>query len=439
MKTLKDINEGLCHKAGTINEFVLVPVKDVQCVREAANSSAAAMYRAKVGHADKVNQNDRIYPRELWAVQIDRCKAKMKEGKLTGAVDHPSWGGGAMKDTCIKWHSMQMEADGSVFGEFSIITKHSRGADLQALVDADVAIGFSTRGIGSARRPTDDEKKRYGLPEDGCFTVVIDEDYELKKIDSVDDPSVDDAYIDITPPASAGDDAVNQPPIKENSMKTLEELKTQNADLFKLHEGAIGAAVTAATTPLNEQIAKLTGERDEAKKLVDSINAFIESNKSIKLLNIPFRETTTAEVTAKLEAATTATKTANDALAAEKAKREAAEAKLSLEEGKRLDSDRHTAVLGKIEDALKDNAFAEQLAKLVKGEDGKGGKIEDAKFDVAALEAFVADKTAEYEAIAPKAERGLTGTGNPPAKTGQGAGAGKGKTTAEDVRKSFSL
>jgi hypothetical protein len=436
MKTLQQINEGLCKKPGSINEFVLVAAKDVSVVTE-AKGAAAGRYRAKVGQADKTNQNERIYPRELWAVQIERAKGKIAAGQLTGAVDHPGWGSGALKDTCIIWHSLVMDATGAVSGEFSIVTKHSRGADLQALVDANVAIGFSTRGVGSARRPTDDEKQRYGIGDDDCCTVIIDSDYELKKIDSVDDPSVSDATIDITPPASAGDEANKQSQLQENVMfKTLDELKTQAPALHTLHEAAITAAVTAATKPLTEQVAALTAERDEAKKAVDVLNGVLESAKTVKGVAIPFRETTTKEVQEKLDAANTKATKAESDLAAEKSKREAAEQKLAAEEGKRADGDRRSATLAKLDDSLKENAFAEQIGKLIKGVDGKGGKIEDAKFDVAAMEAFVAEKTAEYESIAKPANENHGITGIEKVKP---AARKTGERTGADVRRELSL
>jgi hypothetical protein len=69
-------------------------------------------YRAKVSHADKVNQNRRIYPEAVWQDQIDRFTPQVLDnGSLAGAVDHPSYfEGGSLKNTCIIWRTLEMEA-----------------------------------------------------------------------------------------------------------------------------------------------------------------------------------------------------------------------------------------------------------------------------------------------------------------------------------------
>lgn len=153
------------------------------------------MYEAKVFHTDKINSNDRIYTRAVMQDNVDQLKPYLAEGYLCGAVDHlgPS-DGGNLRDTCVIYRDLQINAAGEGIAKFEVVKKHSRGSDLQANIEAGMKIGFSTYGYGSGHEPTEEERKQYGLGKDQ-YAVVMDRNYELKKIDAVDDPSVPDARI----------------------------------------------------------------------------------------------------------------------------------------------------------------------------------------------------------------------------------------------------
>lgn len=115
----------------------------------------------------------------------------MSKGGLRGCVEHSYEG---MKDACIIWREMQIEDDGAVYGKFEIVEKHTLGANLAAQIEAGMATGYSTSGRGSARTMDPDELRRYGLsPESDRDVVMIQPGFSLKRIDTVDDPSVWDA------------------------------------------------------------------------------------------------------------------------------------------------------------------------------------------------------------------------------------------------------
>lgn len=163
-------------------------------VMESAGDDSG-MYEAKVFHTDKINSNDRIYTRAVMQDNVDQLKPYLAEGYLCGAVDHlgPS-DGGNLRDTCVIYRDLQINATGEGIAKFEVVKKHSRGSDLQANIEAGMKIGFSTYGYGSGHEPTEEERKQYGLGKDQ-YAVVMDRNYELKKIDAVDDPSVPDARI----------------------------------------------------------------------------------------------------------------------------------------------------------------------------------------------------------------------------------------------------
>ncbi|MDB5294122.1 MAG: hypothetical protein JWO31_105 [Phycisphaerales bacterium] len=169
-------------------------------VRESAAAAGVARaagkrYVTKIGEADRINQNRRIYPRAEWAAAVDRANAEQcPNGTLGGAVDHVGMlDGGNAKNRCILWKELTLDAAGNVFGSFEIVEGHTDGANLAAWLRAGGALGFSTYGRAKARDLTADERRTYGVPE-GEHAVVM-EQYSLIGIDSVDNPSVRSAWM----------------------------------------------------------------------------------------------------------------------------------------------------------------------------------------------------------------------------------------------------
>lgn len=160
--------------------------------------SSGKTWRVKVGHVDRVNENQRIYPREVFEEEIRRWKigegrVPMSRGGLRGCVEHSCE---PMKDACILWRDLEIEQDGGVHGTFEVVADHTLGVNLLAQIEAGMAIGFSIAGKGSARSLTTDDVPRYRLnPDAVAGVVVIQPDFELRRIDSVGDPSVFDAVL----------------------------------------------------------------------------------------------------------------------------------------------------------------------------------------------------------------------------------------------------
>lgn len=433
MKTLTERNRLLTESAGPISETMMLKVDEITVV-STNEAKEGAKYRAKVSQADIPNGNRRIYPREVLAVALERCKQRIKEGKLTGACDHPGWDGG-LKDTCIVWDSLTMDQSGAVFGDFRIIAKSNHGEHLMALRDAGVALGFSTRGYGSAHYPSDDEKKRYGLDDD-CDIVIIDDNFNLRKIDSVDDPSVEDAYAESDPPASQSgkkQDSRESDPLETLTMKTLAEVQAQNSALWNEIQSAQAAAVAAATKPLNEKIVELTNISESHKKVIDGANLFVASLKDIKGVTLPERQVATPEdkakleqvgaqvkdLTTKLETANGQVKTLEQQIAADKAARDAEAAR----------AERVSKATAKLAENLENNPFAEEITAIATEE-----KVMDrADFDEAAVPGFVklhSDRFAKIAAKSNKQSAWLGVTGNP---SGSGESAKRGEGIVGEI------
>lgn len=192
-QTIAESNQALIDGTSpqAVREFLSPGDARIEAV--ATEEGKAKLWKAKISHADKLNANRRIYPRECWEANLARLKPLLKDGVLGGAIDHaPGWSSGSLKDTCLIWRDLWMEADGGVYGKFEIIG-NALGESFKAQIKAGLAVGFSTSGDGSAHEPTDAERKRYGLGED-TYAAVMHE-YTCKRVDAVDDPSVADARL----------------------------------------------------------------------------------------------------------------------------------------------------------------------------------------------------------------------------------------------------
>lgn len=169
-------------------------------VAAAVDATVEDLYEAKLFHVDKLNQNNRVYTRANMQANID-------SGQFCGSVDH----GTGLATQCVMYHDLRIEADGSGMGTFSILPTDGPGGgkNLKIQCDSGMPVGFSTYGFGGAHKPSDAERKKYGMPPasdddtdmEGNWVgpVVMDQDgprsYALTKIDAVDDPSVPDARL----------------------------------------------------------------------------------------------------------------------------------------------------------------------------------------------------------------------------------------------------
>lgn len=371
--------------------------------------------KCKVGHANKVNGNNRIYPASEWTREAAEANERCPKGLFAGAVNHPGWTeGGDLDRTVILWERLWSEGD-AWFAEFSVIEKHSAGADFVAQMDAGLAVGFSTYGYARARKPTSEEREKWGLgPEADDYEngdvsrgeyrgPLVMFDWDLRKIDAVTDPSVRDARLmreaqneKVPPPASTT--AGTAP--KEKSM-TLDELKDKDPALFALHEQAVKDAVAAKES----EAASLKAAKESYDALRKQVSDLLTVLADKHGCDRPFKEITDAEASERIAAAEKLVLAAREearkqieALADErdalKARAETAENELrGLREAK-ADADRRAAVEGKLDELLRNNEFAEAIRESAAGE------IAKPDFTAEKAEAFVQGEIARIEKLA---------------------------------------
>ncbi len=133
----------------------------------------------KLQEADVQNGNGRIYPLKTLQREVQNYQKLVKERRALGELDHP-------EDSVINLRNAshlitEVWWDGSsVMGKAKILDTPS-GKVLRSLVDSDVSIGISSRGLGSV-------SERNGKS-------LVEDDFQLICFDFVSEPSTPGAYM----------------------------------------------------------------------------------------------------------------------------------------------------------------------------------------------------------------------------------------------------
>ncbi len=129
--------------------------------------------------ADTLNQNGRIYPKDILEREVRNYQKFIKENRALGECDHPDSSVVELKNASHIIREAYMD-DGVCYGTVELLDTPS-GKILQSLVESGVTLGISSRGVGSTRR-------------DGDYDVVQD-DFQLICWDYVSEPSTPNAFM----------------------------------------------------------------------------------------------------------------------------------------------------------------------------------------------------------------------------------------------------
>ena len=124
--------------------------------------------------AEVKNGNGRYYAKDLWQREIDKYKEVVKENRATGELDHPDSSIINLKNVCHVIRDLWWDGD-NIIGKIEILPTVS-GNILKALIENNVQVGVSSRGMGSLK------------PMSGGMMEVQD-DFELLCWDFVSTPS----------------------------------------------------------------------------------------------------------------------------------------------------------------------------------------------------------------------------------------------------------
>ena len=149
--------------------------------REVAEGKA--MYLTGVIQRAKAkNQNGRVYPREVLEREVENYQKVVRENRALGELDHPEDSVVNLTNVSHLMTQIWWEGD-SVMGKCKILNTPS-GQILQSLVQSNVTLGISSRGMGSVH-------------EDRQGNTVVEDDFNLICFDFVSDPSTLGAFMSL--------------------------------------------------------------------------------------------------------------------------------------------------------------------------------------------------------------------------------------------------
>ena len=129
--------------------------------------------------AEVKNGNGRYYPRELWEREIDKYMESVKQNRALGELDHPESSVINLKNVSHNITEMWWDGD-EVLGKIEILPTPS-GNILKALIENNITVGVSSRGMGSL--------------EDRGGVLEVQDDFELLCWDFVSTPSNPGSYM----------------------------------------------------------------------------------------------------------------------------------------------------------------------------------------------------------------------------------------------------
>ncbi len=129
--------------------------------------------------SDTLNQNGRVYPREILNREVRNYQKFIKENRALGECDHPDSSVVELKNASHIVREAYMDND-VCYGTVELLDTPS-GKILQSLVESGVTLGISSRGVGSTRREGDRD--------------VVQDDFQLICWDFVSEPSTPGAFV----------------------------------------------------------------------------------------------------------------------------------------------------------------------------------------------------------------------------------------------------
>jgi hypothetical protein len=137
------------------------------------------MLTGKLQEADVQNGNGRVYPLPILSREVGKYNKIVADNRALGELDHPDSSIVNLVNVSHMVTKIWMEGP-AVMGKIKVLATPT-GQILKSLIEANVKIGISSRGLGSVR---DDRGKTY-----------VEDDFQLIAFDIVSEPSTPDAFM----------------------------------------------------------------------------------------------------------------------------------------------------------------------------------------------------------------------------------------------------
>lgn len=153
---------------------------DRAALLEAKRKGGPMMMSGILQKADVLNQNGRIYPRDILEREVENYQRFIKENRALGELDHPAHAVVELQNVSHVIRSAMIDRNGVVTGTIEVLDT-PKGRILASLAEAGITIGISSRGVGSTKN------------EGG--RAIVQDDFQLICWDIVSEPSTPNAFI----------------------------------------------------------------------------------------------------------------------------------------------------------------------------------------------------------------------------------------------------
>ena len=157
-------------------------VEDIQVITEAKEDGKGKKYIIEgiFMQANKPNRNGRMYPREILEKACNKyVTEQVSKGRAVGELNHPD--GPTINLDKVSHKITELKWDGdNVVGKATILDT-PMGKIVQGLLEGEVQVGVSSRGMGSL------------VNKSGVN--VVNKDFMLNAVDIVQDPSAPEAFV----------------------------------------------------------------------------------------------------------------------------------------------------------------------------------------------------------------------------------------------------
>jgi len=152
---------------------------DPKSIKEAKVSGGRLVMKGILQKAETLNQNGRIYPRDILEREVRNYQKFIRENRALGECDHPDSSVVELKKVSHIIKEAYMEGN-VCYGTVEILDT-PMGKILQSLVEAGVTLGISSRGVGSTSKSGESQ--------------VVQDDFQLICWDFVSEPSTPGAFM----------------------------------------------------------------------------------------------------------------------------------------------------------------------------------------------------------------------------------------------------
>lgn len=136
--------------------------------------------RGILQRADTLNQNGRIYPKDILERELENYQKLIRENRALGELDHADSPVVELKNVSHVIRRAWMEGL-VLMGEVEILETQPNGKIAAGLIESGIKVGISSRALGSVRKVGDHN--------------VVQEDLQLICWDFVSEPSTPGAFM----------------------------------------------------------------------------------------------------------------------------------------------------------------------------------------------------------------------------------------------------